>query len=721
MVKPLPRIRPWSCVAVVAGLLASAGVAWACADEGCSPDWQLGAQSYACAGRALLTPGNDTRINLLLLIRSLRPASLQPAAPPDSDWYYGRFGHGFIDWKGLRAALWPHPAAPDAPEPRRVCPDPATPDGWRHRDGEPTPAALAAFAAALADESRLPQPDRDALTDMRSHVGCGTPGWETNVQSALGREYLAYLRATDAFYAGDWAGARAGFAALSHAKSRWVADTAAYMPIRIALRRAMATSHDEYGNFDGVDKVDHAAVAEARNAIAAYLRGYPKGRYAVSARGLSRRVLWLEGNRAELARSYERLIAATPADSEATADLIEETDVYLLGDQKLELAMLADTPTLLAIADLQSMRPTEGKTLAQTTPLADQQKSFGQRRELYDFLLATHAYYSGHYNMARTLIAPAPAPAPAAQGYTPLAFSAQMLRGMALAKTNDGAEVAHWTRLIASSAPLYQRPQAELGLALHWQAEGRMAAVFAPDSAITDPTTREILLETLASPTILRLTAANTARPARERDIARYTLLYKDLTRGAYGDFGRDLALVPADAGLDGDTEPRAGDGKVPLGLFTKGRWAQAGFECPSLAQTARTLAADPLARRARLCLGEFYRLNGFDGFSLYAPGDGAVLGRGREGFGGKPLARDAIYAAVLADPAATPDERAYALYRSVMCYAPSGYNGCAGAVAGRDGWEKAQAPKAQRRAWFNELKTSYPDTRWAKSLRYFW
>jgi hypothetical protein len=31
------------------------------------------------------------------------------------------------------------------------------------------------------------------------------------------------------------------------------------------------------------------------------------------------------------------------------------------------------------------------------------------------------------------------------------------------------------------------------------------------------------------------------------------------------------------------------------------------------------------------------------------------------------------------------------------------------------------QVPKAQRKAWYDELKGRYPASRWAKSLRYYW
>jgi len=97
------------------------------------------------------------------------------------------------------------------------------------------------------------------------------------------------------------------------------------------------------------------------------------------------------------------------------------------------------------------------------------------------------------------------------------------------------------------------------------------------------------------------------------------------------------------------------------------------------------------------------------------------MLGSGPDGFSGRSLSRSDIYAAIIADRRAAPDDRAYALYRAVMCYSPSGYNGCAGPYRTGEEMDAAQAPQADRKAWFTELKQRYPQSRWARSLRYYW
>jgi hypothetical protein len=701
-------------VAAPLALSGLAGMAWACADVSCQPGWQIGAPSYDCAGQAILSPGNDTRINLVLLMRSLATTASTVPAIERASGDERQFGQTFLSWPGLRAAFWPKPALAD---------NAAT--------DEPACGALTDFAAELAAEPDLPLADRDALVSLRAEVGCGAVSWDRPVTSADGREYLAYLKASDAFYRGDWAAASKGFAGLADAHSSWVAETAAYMPIRIGLRAAVANATGEYGDFEA-SKVDPIALAEARSGISAYLKSWPRGRYAQSARALTRRVLWLEGNKVELARIYEGMVANTPAHDEATADLAEEIDLRVLGMDDAgagkALAVLTragDTPLLLAIADLKRMRrdktdeEQKGKPLPlSAADLAGQANQFGKQANLYTFLKASRAWYAGENPQIILGMIPDHAREP---DYLPLAFSGQTLRGMALARAHDAGEPAFWHNLLGGANRLYQRPLVELGLALSWQRDGRLAQVFAPASPVRDAATREILLPTMATAAILRTDARDSTRPSHERDIARFTLLYKDLSRGAFADFSDDVALVPADANVDAGLYDLNQQDVVPVGLFARGKWSD-GFACPPVVHTAATLVHAPADPGALLCLGDFWRINGFDNFVPYAsPSQGEALGKGPDAFPGKPTYRSRIYTALIADQKTLPEFRAYALYRAVMCYAPAGYNGCAGPLRNASDIDQAAVPKSQRRAWFNELKERYPSSRWAKALRYYW
>jgi hypothetical protein len=166
-------------------------------------------------------------------------------------------------------------------------------------------------------------------------------------------------------------------------------------------------------------------------------------------------------------------------------------------------------------------------------------------------------------------------------------------------------------------------------------------------------------------------------------------------------------AAAPDDSGL---WSLRAQD-KIPLGLFRTGASSD-DFDCPALAATAQALVRNPRDYKPRLCLGDFYRSYGFDNLGV-AEGRPGIdeLGGTPTLFPGKPTSRGDIYADIIRDPKAPAQDKAYALFRAINCYAPSGNNECG----------NADVPQSQRRAWFQQLKRDYASSTWAQTLRYYW
>ena len=698
---------------IMAGLLASSGVALACADTGCEPAWSLFGGALACHNRVVIAPGNDSRLNLLALLRDSAGLGLTGGVATGGDYpkhAYDEedFGHVFLDW-GLATRGWVPEADPLADAPPGPC--------------ERFKAASPAFTAAMAANRALGEAERGALTTAREKLvaRCSDSALPTvlpqvRVGSAPAKAFLGYLAASDAFYGARYDEAATGYRALAGASDPWVAETATYMVARAELGAALAKSINEYGFFDGLKTVDKAAALRGKAALADYLKAWPKGRYTDSARGLERRALWLAGDFPALGQRYESLLASAPKDGAPIVDLINEADGKYLST--------SDHPDprgggllLLAAADLKAMRVADpddrydtggAETPLDVAALGSQQAAFMRAPALYAFLQANHAFYVAK-DYARVLqLIPDDAKRTA---YTPLAFSRQVLRGQALAAKGDPNEAGFWLELMGGAKALWQRPTVELGLAMNWERHGKLAQVFAADSPITDSDVREILLAHSAGPALLRSAALDGARPRHERDAALFTLLYKQLSRGDYAGFAANLPLVRADAQPEGIWNIGAG-APVAIGLFSKGRTAGGGFACPTIDATARALAANPRDVHARLCLGEFWRLNGFDGFTALdtAPPRGRLGGAAND-YRGAPLARGAIYASVIGDPRSTPDERAYALFRAVSCYAPSGYNGCGG----------VDAPVAQRKAWFDRLRREFPKSAWTQKLKYYW
>ena len=715
--------------AAALGLWALSGTAQASGDFGCDPAWKLVDQGKGCADRAAIGPGNDTRVNMLLLMRSRAGAGMSGLSYPKADYDTAGYGHTFLNWDSLTLALFP--ARPD--DAGSGQPEFAGSRCASLASGKP------AFLAALTASRGLPAAEREQLGAMRARLDqvCSLgaaaaaearrmrapgaappssqpalPAWPVAISSAPGKAFLGYLQASDAFYGESWDEARDSFFALTKAKEPWVAEASVYMLVRVDLNAAIAKSFDEYGWFQGLKSVDQAAVGRAKAFLDAYLKYFPQGRYAASAKGLQRRALWLAGDVPGLAGAYERLLAETRADSEQSALLVQEIDNKLLYPDGEASDPELKGPLLLAVRDLALMRRAadeEGEAASGPQLTAEaleaQRASFAGQGELYGFLQANHAFYVAK-DMKRVLqLIPDGARQP---GYAPLAFSRQVLRGMALAALGDRNEAGFWQELMGGTTALWQRSLVELALAMNHERHGRLAAVFAKDSPITDSDIRMILLRNSAGTELLRAQAVDKSHPLAERNAALDVLLNRQLSHGDYAGFLNSLQITVPPVPSEGDSESQP----QPAGTrFKAGTWSD-GYPCPALIETARSLSRNSQDLQARLCLGDFWRLNSGGAHGDYedAPAKDE-LGGALAGFPGKPLARGTIYSAIIADPRAPANDQAYALHRAIRCYAPNGSNTCGG----------SDVAVAQRRAWFQRLKREYPGSQWARKLSVYW
>ena len=706
---------------VIAGLVAALA-AWpavlgASGDVGCSARWTLAAPTLDCANRIVIGPGNDTRVNLMLLLRDRAGLPGAGADYSEAEWAASYYGRTFFEWGHLVDSLYPAEPAAD-------------PYGERGEFAgsrcQSVAAGGAQFLAAADRNRRIGARDRAALAAgreallalCRSTSGYRSYGEEEDAAapastelphsyaSLEAREFGAYLAGAAGFYGGDWRAARERFAGLRTARDEWVRETALYMAARSELGAANAAAMDEWGSFDA-DAADKAGADRAARAFAAYLEAYPAGRYAASAAGLVRRAYWLQGATRAQGLVYARLLAAADPKAPDAAELIDEIDnKFLLADGAGEGL---EGPLLLAVHDLMRMRDDgdpEGDWERYELPrltageLAAHEPAFAGEPELYAFLQANFAFYVERDYRAVLRLLPDDARQPA---YGPLSFSRQALRGLALAALDDRNEAGFWQELIGGADGVYQRPTVELALALAWERGGEVGKVFAAGSPIEDSLTRTILLEHAAGPEVLRAAAVDAGRPPRERDTAAFVLLFKELSRGSYAAAVRDFGLARTDAPTEGWLGDLAVNDAVPLGLFVRGTFAD-GYACPALRETAAALARNADDVKGRLCLGDFYRLNGFDYLALDGARQEGELGSFAR-YPGEPIPRSALYNAVIAEPGVAREDRAYALFRAVHCYAPSGNNTCGG----------EDAPEAQRRAWFRRLKGEFATTRWGR------
>lgn len=695
-----PTVRPlaWIVVALIAWLFVPAA-AHASGDGGCSASWKLRHRELTgCASLVMLSPGNDTRVNLVLLLAhgAPRPVAARPGTPrpqPLFDWTT------FKEW----SFATPVPVGDET-----------------HAAGEGSRClsdamGTAAFVTAVAAARQLTTSEKASLIAARRSLRptCADAGGGAALpsgRSPTARAFATYLGGARAFYAGDFAAASARFGALVASDQPWLRETARYMLGRVEVNRAQVGAFDEWGYRDDKHPVDATTIGAAEARLRDYLRLYPSGSYAGSARGLLRRVYWLGGNTAKLAATYAALFAQAPADRGLDdAALAEEIDTKLL--PRLTPADTTD-PTLLATLDLQAMRGNEREGVVQPVitraALEAQRPRFARVPALFDQLLATHAFYVAKQprEVLRLISDAARRPS-----FDPLQLSRQMLRGMALDAVGDGNARGFWLDMLPGTAASFQRTTIELALALHDERTEGLPRVFALGSPIHDATIRDILLTNVAGAALLRRQATDGSNGNHERAVALFVLLYKELTRGAFRDFVADLARVPANAfantpgayDFDGTADPSSG-------MFVQGPTNE-GYLCPALRDTARRLAGSPRDATAQLCLAEFVRLNDLDGYFLDIQSPADELGGTLSQFGGPRFSRLETYKALIAAGGTSPADRAYALFRAVNCYAPSQMNQCGG----------TDVAPAVRRGWFQQLHTDFPTSRWARELRYHW
>lgn len=683
--------------------LAMTTSAGASADMSPTPTWKLIHRDLSGSDNmALIGPGNDTRVNLIWFFSDRAGGAKAQGSGP--------YVKSLFDYWALREMLYPRAKSED---------------GYDYSGSrcDTNKGGSAAFKAAVEADKRVPAAEQALLISTRDAIepNCESASGATEtlpgqITSAAGKGFAIYLSGTNAFYGGDYASARSSFAMLSGADNAWVKETAAYMLGRVELNRAAAIAFGEWGEFE-VEKVDKSAASAAGKALGAYLSAYPKGRYATSAKGLMRRVHWLSGDSDALASEYAALADAPGSINHA--DLAEEVDLKLL--PWLTTNTAAD-PILLATLDLKRMRSPDslygdgliGSPLT-LDELQAQRPRFASNTALFEFLVATHHFHVGGKPQEVLKLIP---DAAKNTNFSYLDFSRQMLRGLALEATGDRNARGFWLEMIDGAKQPMQRQAIELAIGMHDERAGQLGKVFDAQSQVRDPAVREILLTQIAGPDLLRVQSKDSRASKRERDVALYTLLYKSLTRGAYRDFVSDVKAVPAGASTEGsywgidywgasNPEELAA---VPLGQFTSGEVSD-DYPCPSLTETVTTLSVNAKQPKALLCVSDFLRLNGFDQYWMDWKREPDELGGTKTLFPGKQITRQAIYQQLIADPSVGGEDKAYALFRAVWCYGPSGNNSC----------DTEDVPVATRKGWHDRLKRDYPNSKWAKSLKYYW
>lgn len=710
---------------ILTGLGAGLGTqAHASSDDTCYPDWRVMRNSLSgCSNLPFLSPGNDSRVNLRLLLADQRKTPLIPETLSESAMAEG---YSAVPFAVDQLRLESQPAAvvnrldnSSTAElralltPLGITRETERPAGDAFLWGEGSRCRSNADNSAIAFVRQvlaadIPAAERQALINARLNMLASCTGEgasvDVSIESATGKQLLGYLQAAGDFYSGRFDQAQNGFTALTESNLPWLKETALYMLARTALNVAQQNAFDEYGMVS-LEQVDKPAVDRAGEGFAQYLKTYPQGLYAASATGLQRRIHWLNGAPEKLAEDFLwQLTEAKDTQRNVSADeLVDELDAKLLST-----AAPLSNPLLLALKDLTQMRERTPPLLTRET--LDAQKSvFSQQPALYDYLQAAYDLYVDKQPDAT--LKRLPQDIPATLDY--FAFSQQTLRALALEAKQDwqGAEKL-WLQLIPLARQPLQREQLELALALNYEHSQQVAKVFAKDSTIQTRIVRDILLRNVADAPLLRQQVAQAKDPV-ERETAQFVLLYKDLTHHHFADFTQDVQAMPASTSANLGTS--LGDGNSTtksLKLFDwNGEAAQAGYRCPSITQVATTLKDDANNPRALNCLSEFVQRNDLDRLTWPSYAAAGSLGNSPSLFAGKHYSRLDNYQQVINNLKAPRDDRAYALFSAISCFRSSGNNRCS----------TDEIPQSVRKGWFNQLKKDFADTQWSQSLKYYW
>ncbi|MDO8331685.1 MAG: hypothetical protein Q7T36_14560 [Fluviicoccus sp.] len=674
----------------------------ACSDDYCEPEMTLTANQCGLSALPFLSPANDTRVNLALLLAEKGRFPLH-AAEQD----YPSSAPERVPFTIFSVLGQPQTAPTEEPPPPKA---PALlaklgiPDSrWQselverlgYGTGSPCQSNSAPSTTAFLEQldvAELNLAEARALAGARLQLnglceGDTFPPLSSLPRTGIAGDFSRYLAAATAFYAGHYEESESLFQSLTSSTQPWLAETARYMLLRVPLNHAQVMATNEWGNFERA-KLNMEQLKLALQRTDSYLAYYPQGRYAASANGLYRRIYWLMGD-------HERLAARYDADwrNDTALSLLAEVDDKIFVQQ--EDFYPRSMPELFLVNALRSQRATESE---KPRPTADQlQKrindTFGNTAPAWSgYLLASQRYFvDGNYALslqATTL------PAEPVLPMDITAFSTQILHGLSLASLQrwDDAE-QHWRHLLEVEQDRLRTPLLQLALAMTLERADKLDTVFAPDSPVSNTVFRQPLLGIAPAP-LLRTVMAGQHLPLDERKAAAVRLLRKDLTRARYTDFLTDLPLADALGPNDFSAPSRAVD--------------NGAYDCPSLPDAVRTLETRPTSAQHLNCLGDYFREYSDHGYE--AP-RADLLGGSPDRFGSRDRSSLDLYRQVMADTTAPDNDRAYALYRALRCFATSGSNHC----------DTQDVPKAQRKRWYTQLKTRFGKTTWAQAQRVYW
>ena len=678
-------------------------ITYAGVEQFCEPNLAINDKNLnGCSNLPVLYPANDSQTNMTLLLSDLELATIKPMTADANLWdaVYGTVPFDAANLSSLTQNKLPNQRK------RLERNDTVFDERCTSFDsGNQT------FNTQVQNNKAIPNLEKQILISERKKMNqCGdkieliaiNPNW-----SITTRQYASYLNASILFYNSNYSAATKIYTVLTTVEDTWLKETSQYMLIRTSLNSAYATGVDKYGDVY-LDNINQNLLKQFLDNINTYLKAYPNGQYIASARGFMRRGFWLSKRQDLLVNEivWQLKNPTSKFYNLEMSELPAEIDRRVFDSSAFNLSNLKD-PFFLAVYDLMHMRESNSENYHSISwaQLNAQKDFFRTQPELFQYLQAAHLFFvQNKAQEAQNYLAKANA-----KNGSYLQLSQTFLRGQILEKIGQPQNAEeYWHQELTQAKDSYQRSLFETALSNHLAIKQDYSAFIGKKAQITQPNLQRNFITQIANTNSLQKIIQSDQSNINQKQAAIYTLLSKSLVHQQFELFKQSYAFMPKNAmqyqGYNSDNEQLKN--KPDFSNFIwNGAHITPQLKCSNLETLVNQLAQTPKDSLLNVCLGEYFRSE--QGYSLQQL---SYNEKQTSNFSGKIFARGQIYQDLIKSSSKS-DLQAYALYRAIQCYAPSGINDCGG----------NDANKSVRKQWFDKIKTDYPNTSWAKSLKYYW
>ncbi|ALH96401.1 hypothetical protein AOY20_13105 [Acinetobacter equi] len=695
-------------IACLPSLFFITSIAHAGVDTSCEPNINMDATHFNnCSNLPILIPSNNSKTNMFLLLSDIGMINIKPLTQDKHLW---TASYGIVPFESatLASAIENKVQNKDQNKYSNSAREFSLIYEERCVSLE---SGKNEFIDAVKNNKNIPNAEKQILIAERNKITeCDhaqiplikvNPAWTT-----VTRQYASYLNGAISFYNTNYSTATKIYLALENVEDPWIKETSQYMLIRTYLNEAYATGIDSY-NFMNFDSIEQSLVNKFHDQIHNYLKLYPNGRYTASARGLLRRAYWLTQQKEKIVDEFIWQMNHTSSPSfNLTMSLVpNEIDRIIFNSQNIDPKIFKE-PFFLTVYDLMNLRAStsDDEQPISWNQLNTQKSAFKAQPELFQYLQAVHLVYV--QNKPQEALKYLPKSTKNILNY--LQLSQVFLKGKILEQINQNQAEQYWEEQLKQAKTSYQKGLFELTLAKNLNNKQEVNAFIGKKPVISQINLQQNFIQHHANEKSLEQIIQSSQSSEDQKQVALYTLLSKALMAQNFKLFNQYYANLPKNAAqYKSYASIESLEEKPPFSHFIwNGTQITAQLQCPDLSTLTKQLETTKHNQLLNVCLGEYIRSE----HPAISPSWNSYEQRDSSKFIGTFFTRGDIYKNIIENEP-KGDLHAYALYRAVMCYSPTGTNDCG----------DKDVDISVRKLWFNRLKSEYPNTTWAKSLKYYW